>query len=700
MDSEGNYSDAPARRTALQRELDTGARIDGGVELLQQAFKEVVSRRTITDFLVKSKSYDVQKKRWNILPEGRSLGTELYPTVNKLLKGIFKHQKFSTVDRKLVYCYDCRLDPRRNDLSVHEEDPTFMILGRRGQCFKEQQFPTTPTFSQCVSLIHVAASCTPRRLQSVITQIATHARQCFIDQPNRLKVYAAVLNESTMWLVQYDRSGITYSAPCNIHEDPHTFVRIILGLASSESLVGFDTSIFWQKGKLWIRAKNPKGRPVVYSVKGNAPIDNRNVLVGRATRCWRVTDPYTQKEYVLKETWRLIGDEPEVNLLEVVRGLPGVGQLVAVEEDSTKTTAHFRDSSHPHPLPTDRIWCRLTLEAYGECLEKFTDGLQLLEAYRDIVLAILNLWERNVLHRDISINNVLFAKDGSLPGSRGVLIDLDRAVRIDVKESLEAATPDVGTRAFQSTSVLFGDSIRHNGEARRTTRGFGPYPHDYLDDMESLFYVLCWICYQFESPGVRSEDTPDILLEWETRQANSSALAKVEFLTSPLPPLPSYFQRGSAYQHLLEKLQQKFATVYRIKRIAAEPLSPGENLKEVCKGARQDFEMWIGYIDQAIQEWKEGTPVPPKVTTPETSSPSQPSAPHEDLSRVGALDASQTVGSTPTRRAKRAHIDSGVDADDDDPSSKRRKTIPKPLTKDRTVPRPRERSKSKRQVRS
>ncbi|TFK61123.1 hypothetical protein BDN72DRAFT_849947 [Pluteus cervinus] len=614
MDSDNKHLDEYARRTALQRELDNGTRCEGGVGFLPQAFKGVVSRRAITQFLTQSKSYDAQKKRWSILPQGRSLGSELYPTIHKLLKGVFKYRKFSTNDRKLVYCYDCEIDPKRNDLSTHEEDPTFMILGRRGQCFEQQRFPTTPTFSQCVSLIQVTASCSPQKLQSEITLIATHARQCFIDQPNRLRVYAAVLNESTMWLVQYDRSGITYSAPCDIHEDPHTFVRVLLGLASSETQVGFDTSIFWQKGKLFIRAKNPKGRPVVYSVKGNAPIDNRKALVGRATRCWRVIDPYTNKEYVLKETWRLLGDKPEVDLLEVVRGLPGVGQLIAVEEDSTKTTAYFRGSSCSRSLPTDRIWCRVTLEAYGDCLGKFTDGLQV--------------------------------------------------------------------------------------EARRRTRGFGPYPHDYLDDMESLFYVLCWICYHFESSGVRSEDTPDILLDWEASRPSHSALAKVEFLTSPLPPLPSYFQRGSAYQHLLEKLQQKFATVYRAKRIGSEPIGPGENLKEACQGARRDFEVWIGYIDQAIQEWKEGTPVPPKVTTPETSSPSQPSAPHEDLSRVGALDASQTVGSTPTRRAKRAHIDSGVDADDDDPSSKRRKTIPKPLTKDRTVPRPRERSKSKRQVRS
>ncbi|TFK61121.1 hypothetical protein BDN72DRAFT_965343 [Pluteus cervinus] len=681
MDSEGNYSDAPARRTALQRELDTGARIDGGVELLQRAFKDIVSRRAVTQFLTQNKSYDFQKKRWHILPQDRVLGSELYPQIHKLLRGVFRYRKFSTNDRKLVFCSDCSMDPDRNDLSAHELDPTFVILGRRGLCFREQRFPTTPTFSQCVSLIQVVPSCGPWEMQSEITLIATYARQCFIEQPNRLKVYAVLLSESTMWLIQYDRSGITYSAPCDIHEDPHTFIRVILGLASSETQVGFDTSIFWQKGKRWIRTKNQKGRSVVYLVKGNGPIDNRHVLVGRATRCWRVIDPYTNKEYVLKETWRLVGDEPETNLLEVVRGLPGVGQLVAVEGDSAKTTAHFRGGSHSRSLPTDRIWCRLTLDAYGECLENFTNGLQLLEAYRDIVLAILDLWERNILHRDISINNVLFGKDGALPGSRGVLIDLDRAIRTDVKESLEVAGPGVGTRPFQSASVLFSESTRPGAKPRRTTRGYGPYPHDYLDDMESLFYVLCWICYQFESPGIRSDDTPDIIFEWEASRPTSSAWAKVEFLTSPLPPLPSYFQRGSAYQHLLERLQQKCATAYRVKKLAVEPLGPGENLKEVCKGVRQDFEVWIGYIDQAIEEWKQGTPVPPR-----ESSPSQ-SAIHEDVSGGGAistLDASQTVGSTLARGAKRAHIDSGDDVDNQVASLKRRKITP---IKDEPVPR-------------
>lgn len=49
-----------------------------------------------------------------------------------------------------------------------------------------------------------------------------------------------------------------------------------------------------------------------------------------------------------------------------------------------------------------------------------------------------NLWtQKYILHRDISTNNVLLGQPKSLPGSRGILIDLDMAIRIDQKTSLK-----------------------------------------------------------------------------------------------------------------------------------------------------------------------------------------------------------------------------------------------------------------------
>ena len=45
------------------------------------------------------------------------------------------------------------------------------------------------------------------------------------------------------------------------------------------------------------------------------------------------------------------------------------------------------------------------------------------------------LYRSGILHRDISVNNVLIGKPGSVFPNRGVIIDLDMAIWLDRKKS-------------------------------------------------------------------------------------------------------------------------------------------------------------------------------------------------------------------------------------------------------------------------
>ena len=47
-----------------------------------------------------------------------------------------------------------------------------------------------------------------------------------------------------------------------------------------------------------------------------------------------------------------------------------------------------------------------------------------------------NLWGASILHRDVSVNNVLIGKPNAEFGNRGVLIDLDMAILLARTESL------------------------------------------------------------------------------------------------------------------------------------------------------------------------------------------------------------------------------------------------------------------------
>ncbi|KAJ2806126.1 hypothetical protein H4R20_001808 [Coemansia guatemalensis] len=94
----------------------------------------------------------------------------------------------------------------------------------------------------------------------------------------------------------------------------------------------------------------------------------------------------------------------------------------------------------------------------------------------------------NILHRDLSTNNILVVrKDGeALP--RGLLIDFDYAIEVD-SEQRAARPARSGTLPFMSVNNLI------NADTPRTA----------LDDWESLLYIICWLA----SSGICSEDRVD-----------------------------------------------------------------------------------------------------------------------------------------------------------------------------------------------
>ena len=42
-----------------------------------------------------------------------------------------------------------------------------------------------------------------------------------------------------------------------------------------------------------------------------------------------------------------------------------------------------------------------------------------------------NLYKEGILHRDISVNNILIGKPGVLSQNRGIIVDLDMAIKSD-----------------------------------------------------------------------------------------------------------------------------------------------------------------------------------------------------------------------------------------------------------------------------
>ncbi|KAF5336953.1 hypothetical protein D9611_002966 [Ephemerocybe angulata] len=359
------------------------------------------------------------------------------------------------------------------------------------------------------------------------SKMANHSREIFVQQPNRNFVRSLIITQSSARLVHCDHSGVYITPFFNIHDRPRTFMRLVLGLSSKkEDILGFDTSVQWKvkpkdgrKMSGVIEVKDDAGVPTSYILRMDRQPFVRRDFIGRGTTCWRATHPITGERVLVKDAWRPATRLSETNFLDAAKGIDGVVQVLS-HQDSLAETKGYRPDLFGWEDFKNRIKSRVVMKQYGRPIDCFTSRFQAIAALRDVVAGNRELVSKGVLHKDISIQNILFGAPGATPGRRGVLIDLDMANWIRSSRSELRVNPFLGTRRFQSISVLIS-------ELRRC------YPsHDFFDDLESIFYVLCTLVLIFENPGVRNESDDQEFALWEHSDPGHSASAKAMFVNS------------------------------------------------------------------------------------------------------------------------------------------------------------------------
>ncbi|KAK3371853.1 serine/threonine-protein kinase Sgk2 [Lasiosphaeria ovina] len=165
----------------------------------------------------------------------------------------------------------------------------------------------------------------------------------------------------------------------------------------------------------------------------------------------------------------------------------------------------------------DRIFSCLVVSPAGRVISEFNTVRELLESMRDAIKAHQSLYiTGNILHRDISSNNIIITKPATADGFKGMLIDLDLAKVRDSGPS--GARHQTGTMQFMAIEVL-----------RKTD-------HTYRHDLESFFYVLLWMCArQSWSNGFsgKNEKAPkdSLLRKWEIGSFKGIADSKEGHMT-------------------------------------------------------------------------------------------------------------------------------------------------------------------------
>lgn len=325
-------------------------------------------------------------------------------------------------------------------------------------------------------------------------------------------------------MLHYDRSGYYITPFIDIHQNPRLFVRLICGLTCpNETILGFDTSVLWRNNASGLRiggtlTVDEGGRRVAYELDPSDTPYVRPSITGRGTTCWVASHPTTKQRVLIKDAWRESEKTPESDFLTAASGVDGVVQMIA-SQDSLADTQSYRPPQLHEDGFTRRIKSRVVMELCGLSIDKFTSRAQAIGALRDAIVAHRELFQRSVLHRDISMNNILLPSKIDAR-ARARLVDLDMAIWTFTNKEAWLKERPTGTRRFQSISVMNGHPLDQ------------PMPHNYLDDLESFLYVLYHLVMLFESPGVRKPNIDQEFAHWDDENPMTAAIFKHSYMGS------------------------------------------------------------------------------------------------------------------------------------------------------------------------
>ncbi|KAL7919358.1 serine/threonine-protein kinase Sgk2 [Trichoderma austrokoningii] len=156
-------------------------------------------------------------------------------------------------------------------------------------------------------------------------------------------------------------------------------------------------------------------------------------------------------------------------------------QSLAAKSDEQSLVSKPKPSPSPcatgENLVDNKIYSCVVISPAGRVISDFRTVRELLESMRDAIKAHQSLYTAgNILHRDISSNNIIITDPDVADGFKGILIDLDRAVENNNSGPSAGACHRTGTLQFMAIEVLC------------------KVHHTYRHDLESFFYVLIWLC--------------------------------------------------------------------------------------------------------------------------------------------------------------------------------------------------------------
>ncbi|KAH9835356.1 uncharacterized protein C8Q71DRAFT_811995 [Rhodofomes roseus] len=202
----------------------------------------------------------------------------------------------------------------------------------------------------------------------------------------------------------------------------------------------------------------------------------------------------------------------------------------------------------PERSPRGRTHSRLIMGSYGWPIKYALSLLEMVQAMHDALAGHWAAYEKGVTHRDLSDTNILITGSKEV-GRRGMVIDFDYAKILG--DATLAEDPISGTRPFMSGEILTGQrySLSANAELsdddqHDDANNVRPV-HTFYHDLESLFWILLWICICRAGPALRRLDgweaDDGVAGDQYKRYFKAPGLKQLGYNKYDLFALPKYF---------------------------------------------------------------------------------------------------------------------------------------------------------------
>ncbi|KAH9484435.1 hypothetical protein JR316_0003917 [Psilocybe cubensis] len=575
----------------------------------------------IQRFLHDSPLYDGENKRWKHLKRNVINEHHLTGPLSEIIRAIIY---FGGLAETRDVRFEKEIDGLQLRNRVREEDigetdqlrvlPDITICGfgasfsSAAHVSKYNVAVDLSIYTNCVTPIHVKPNSYVVHTSERI-QMALYARQCFKVQQNRNFVYSLFLTEESAQLFLFDRSGCWYSRQIDIHKEAIEFVCLVLAISSKdEAQIGIDPCISWSEDKSqgYIKLDKQCEDTQIYEILNNQPRWRHNGLIGNGTCCWLARDP-EGKLVVVKDSWIPVPTGNRVAEAHVLDSLKSAGLAQGIskirefnlrESYPASFIKAVIDGMSRGPCGIEyqaKRHSRIIVEYAGVPLSDIEDAKSVLIAMRSAIAAHQQLWNYRVLHRDISISNILLDNNG-----QGTLIDFSEAIWLENENLVpDFANHNTGTRPFQSTIVL--RSL--NDRTQRTT-------HDYFDDLESFFHVLCYIALRNEcakEKPISVHASPIFIRPWNEETPSLEAISKEALFRDDniWKQLNASAPFGGVFGTLLSRYREHLKPMVLQRLDAAESIDDPDTQRPTYKELRQhsniQYPMVLALFDDAIK---------------------------------------------------------------------------------------------------